>query len=135
MHDTLVAFRAITMNEIGAAYHVIANSKLLPKYLAEILDLPVKSCANPKDCELRISLKIESLWILTNLSLLDGFNEKLFRENNIQEIIQGLILEHYIEGSMANSTKKRTLSEGELSLLDNMLWLTGNLAADVGYEI
>ena len=94
LFETLIAFRAITVHETGEAYDAIATSQLLPKHLVEILDLPVENCSL-KDSELRISLKIESLWILTNLSLIDGFNQRLFRDHNIQELIQGLILEHF----------------------------------------
>ena len=82
-----------------------------------------------------MSLKIESLWILTNLSLVDGFNQRLFRDHNIQELIQGLILEHFVDGQQANPNKESRLAESELVLLENMLWLTGNLAVDVGYEL
>ena len=80
---TLIALRAISVNEYGASYDVIATHPNLPKLLVDILDIPLTD----NDKQFRISLQNESLWILTNLSVIDGFNKRLFNEFNIQEIL------------------------------------------------
>ena len=78
----------------------------------------------------------ESLWVLTNLSLADGVNERLHTDLNIREVLQALILEHFVDRP-ANSKNRSEdkLTEVELSLLENVLWLTGNLAVDFAYSL
>ena len=78
----------------------------------------------------------ESLWVLTNLSLVGGVNEKLVTELHIREILQALILEHFVDRPANSKNRKEDkLSEVELSLFENVLWLTGNLASDFAYHL
>ena len=132
----MVGLRAVGVHADGPAYDVMVTHQHLLKYLVDILDLPVKSYSAPQDQELRINLQKESLWVLTNLSLADGVNERLHTDLNIREVLQALILEHFVDRP-ANSKNRSEdkLTEVELSLLENVLWLTGNLAVDFAYSL
>ena len=72
--------------------------------------------------------------MLTNLSTENGINERLFNKHNIHEILQALILEHFVDKTNnSQNNQENKLSELQLSLLENVLWLTGNLSVDFAY--
>jgi hypothetical protein len=79
----------------------------------------------------------ESLWILTNLACEQENTQRLFEDFNIIELIGQLFLNNFINFGEANGNSESQdfepsskLSETHLNLLEQMLWFTGNVAAD-----